>query len=213
MKQVNGLWFPDADKFMASQTAPDGTYQIKHLEAALNHCAAFGLAVDGGAHVGTWSLKLAERFTRVMAFEPAADTYECLALNVQDYANVETVNAALGDWRGRASLTLEGDKVNTDRENTGARRIAAGDSFPVMLLDDLHLDTLDFLKLDVEGYEPSALRGARETLSRCKPVVLFEDKGHHIRFGGKPGDCQRILSDLGAKFRQAVGRDQIWAWD
>ncbi len=43
----------------------------------------------------------------------------------------------------------------------------------VKTLDGLNLN-VNFLKIDVEGYEPNVLRGARETIKRCKPIIVME---------------------------------------
>lgn len=214
MKTAHGWKFPESDSQMSREMTPDGHYQRRNLDAALSYVRRFRTALDGGAHVGCWARPLAARFERVYAFEPAADTYACLVENMRTFecANVETVHAAVGDWRGRASVGLEGNDKAIRAGNTGARAVQEGADCPMMPIDDLALDDLDFLKLDVEGYEAAALRGARDTLRRCKPVVIFEDKGFVSRYGGKRGDCERILSDLGAKFIQRTGADQIWGW-
>jgi hypothetical protein len=42
------------------------------------------------------------------------------------------------------------------------------------MIDGLGLERLDLLKLDVEGMEAEALDGARETITRCKPILFVE---------------------------------------
>ncbi len=75
-----------------------------------------------------------------------------------------------------------------------------------MRIDDLELAELDFIKLDVEGYEYQALKGAEQTLKRCRPMVMFEDKGK-----GDDPQLKRahdyILS-LGAHLVAKLGRRQ-----
>jgi hypothetical protein len=44
----------------------------------------------------------------------------------------------------------------------------------LMTLDSLDLARVDFIKIDIEGMEMEALMGAKETLEKCKPVVLVE---------------------------------------
>lgn len=54
------------------------------------------------------------------------------------------------------------------------------------------------IKIDVEGAEMLVLQGARETLSRCKPVVIFEHGiGASDVYGTKPEDVFRFFSSLG----------------
>ena len=216
MKIVNGWAFPDADQFMVEElNYQDGSYQRTHLEAALKRCKKFRTAIDGGAHIGTWSRIMSRSFKSVLAFEAASDTYDCLVWNMDNAncANVYPRYKALGDRPGRVRITLDGDEANQQRQNTGARHAAPGDEVDVITIDSLELGDLDFLKLDIEGSEPAALRGARGTLLRCKPVVLFEDKKLWTKHYGEPKDaCVSILKELGMVHLERVGCDQIWGW-
>ena len=210
MKTVHGWAFPDADEFMAGQLKADGTYQGSHLEAALCHVTDWSLALDGGAHVGTWSRILAGRFDQVLAFEPSPDTYQALLANMAAFgcANVVPVQAALGDRKGRVSMTLDGRGAQL--KNTGARYARPGGEIAQTTIDALALQSLGFVKLDVEGSEHAALSGALETLARCRPVVLFENKGLWRRFDVRPRGPHDLLAANGYKFLEKVGCDEIW---
>lgn len=214
MKVVNGLAFPDADRFMVAETSAQGTYQLSHLEAALRHVTRFdGTAVDGGAHVGTWSTVLSRRFRHVVAFEPSVDTFECLDYNLLQAgcANVDRYQAALGSAPGRVALML--DPVNEARANTGARHIVREHvgTVTVLTLDSLELSDVAFIKLDVEGSELVALMGAAETLDRCRPVVLFEDKGLGKRYYGERRDAiPQWLTSRGYVRVDRISCDEIW---
>lgn len=211
MKMVAGFAFPDADTFMSRQIKPDGTYQRSHLDAALKHVTDFSCAIDGGAHVGTWSALMAGRFTRVIAVEPAADSFECLVQNMGAHPNVECRQVALAhvSFSG-ARLAL--DAKQAKRGNTGGRYLSheGSGSVQCQTIDSWGLKRLGFLKLDVEGYEPHALKGAIETLCRCKPVVLFEAKQFHVRYGLEPHAPETFLTSIGYRFLAAAGHDQIW---
>lgn len=210
MKYVQGLAFPEADVFMAAQVDAAGGYQADHLDAALRHVSDFSVAIDGGAHAGLWSRALSARFERVIAVEPAADTFEALTANMRTFgcANVEARNVALGARPGYVCLTL--DAVNEERQNTGARYVQPDGDIPMVAIDDWQLDDLGFLKLDVEGSEFAALLGARQTLARCRPVVLFEEKGFGVRLGSRRGQSEALLKTLGYRQLAVVSCDQIW---
>lgn len=212
MKIVNGWAFPDADEFMASQMSPDGTYQLTHLLGAVKHCKRKRVAVDGGAHVGTWSKILAQMFGYVVAFEPSPDTHECLAHNLFSCTNVSFRQQALGKEGGRVDLTLEGFEKAIAAKNTGARFTVPGNQAERITLDSLQMPALDFLKLDIEGGEVDALLGATDTLKLCKPVVLFEDKYHWQRYGYSRNEPHGILASLGAKKIERIGMDEVWGW-
>jgi FkbM family methyltransferase len=208
VKHRFGFAFPDADVFMAAQLQPDGRYQGDHLDAALGYVTDWHQAVDGGAHVGTWSKALATRFDSVLAFEPAQDTFEALLENVKDCLNVVPMQTALGAGLGSVSMTI--DAKNQARSNTGARYVQADGPIRMIAIDSLDLPALGFLKLDIEGSELPALMGARNTLLRCQPIVLFEEKGFGARFGVSRGQIGTFLTDLGYRLLAAISCDQIW---
>jgi hypothetical protein len=57
---------------------------------------------------------------------------------------------------------------------------------------------LDFLKIDVEGYEMEVIRGGWETIKRFKPVMLIEVNAPLLdRYGVKPVDIHSVLNELG----------------
>lgn len=214
MKFSAGIAFPEADQFMVGQVDKDGLYQIENLTEALKHVTNFDCAIDGGAHVGLWSKVMAWNFKRVIAVEPSPDTFEALVWNLGERGfersmNVECRNVALGDKPGMVSMHLQPDQAQ--RANTGARFVKPGGAIPVETIDSWHLESLGFLKLDIEGSEPLALKGAEKTLKRCRPVVLFENKHLWTHNLGLPKNAvSKLLESVGYRFAAQVSRDQIW---
>jgi FkbM family methyltransferase len=217
MKKVGDYWLPDADSYFEPIFKRGEGFQLDRLDTALSFVPPerFGVAVDGGAHVGSWTRVLAGCFERVIAFEPAIDTYECLVKNTEAYPNVFTYNEALGD---ADKLVTVMDDV-TRAGNTGSRfvqpcaSVSSVRTSAMTSLDALKLDRLDFLKLDVEGAELLALQGARLTLLEYRPVVLVESKkGMAERFGNVTGDCLRYLTALGATQVATIKSDYIYTF-
>lgn len=211
MKMHAGWAFPESDRFMVEELGCDGTYQLKHLTAALRHVTQHGCAIDGGAHIGTWSKVMAGVFDRVVAIEPSADTFECLEFNMAQFecANVERRNTAIGSAPGFVTMNL--DAENEARANTGARFAKTGGSIPVETIDSWNLERVGFLKLDIEGSEPFALRGAKDTLNRCRPIVLFENKKLWTRHFGLPKNAvDAFLTAHGYRLLETVSMDQVW---
>lgn len=203
MKKAGDFWIPDAEQDQVDAIAKGGA-QISHLEAALAYCTRFRVAIDGGANVGTWTVPLRARFEHVYAFEPAADTFACLDLNSPSAHNRQE---ALGDLPGYG-------RMNTDEtwpNGTGSRYVTKGDDFPITFIDSMNMLDLDFLKLDLEGMEPMAIKGAMSTLVRCKPVVLIEDKPRFAtRYGYPAGEATRLLKALGYSLEKRIGADLIF---
>lgn len=210
MKMAHGFAFPDADELMAREIQPDGTYQRTHLERALTYVTDRSIAIDGGAHVGTFSRTMSQHFTQVIAVEPSADTYAALCMNMRAFAclNVTCLGAALGSAPGFVSMRCDARELA--RGNTGARHVEPGGTISVERIDDWRIPSLGLLKLDVEGSEVAALEGAAATLTRCRPIVLFEDKGLWARYGAAPDAPQRLLTALQYRHLETVGSDAIW---
>ena len=213
MKRAGDYWVPD-EEHLQLEALTAGGWQLDRLVRALSHVKRSTLAVDGGAHVGSWSIAMAKRFDVVLAFEPAPDSFACLAANLVNDTNVQPLRLALGDRQDHAYIV---DDEKYAGRNTGGRYLtstgAPGRRVTLAPLDCFNLPDLAFLKLDLEGYEPAAIRGALATLERCKPVVLFEDKARMAeRHGFKPGDAASLLERLGAREVERMGGDRVFAW-
>ena len=208
MKSVGEWFMPDADTYFAGGVLKPEGFEIDKLERALHVCHRWRTAIDGGAHIGTWSTHLARHFRNVLAFEPAVDTYECLALNVGKFPNVVPFRAALGCSDSRASLSDEAQRPG----NTGARYIVPGDEFGVFTIDHFDIDDLDFLKLDLEGYEYFALLGGAETIRACRPVICLETKAFGGRYGIADDAALKLLASWGARHAERMRNDHVFLW-
>jgi FkbM family methyltransferase len=129
-----------------------------------------GTAVDVGAWYGPWTRGLRRIADRVVALEPAQDLAGLVA---SAYPDVRVVQAAASDHVGTATLYLPHGGAGV-----GTSSVEAGDGRPVTVprvsLDSLGLTDVRFVKLDVEGHEMPALRGAEQTVRRDTPLLLVE---------------------------------------
>jgi len=187
--KLGDWWFPYDDAKCHRHFVGKAGLQIDHLERAMRYVKDWSLAVDGGAHVGSWTRLMASRFKQVVSYELAPDTYECLVRNVGGLPNVRAVHAAIGDKPGRVGVR--------DPKHTLGRSVGEGTDVPMLRLDDEDLPSLGFLKLDLEGYEYFGLRGAERTIRRFRPVILIEEKGHGERYGLEPKASTLFLRSLG----------------
>lgn len=152
---------------------------------ALRALAAPGMVVfDVGAGVGIFTMVLARwcgSGGRVVAFEPTPQSREALrdhlALNALA-DRVEIVEAAVSDYEGTGVLFAAGcSGENTLHPSYFRPDAAARVRVPVTTIDAYCRTsglTPDLMKIDVEGLEFQALRGARETLLRCRPAMIVE---------------------------------------
>lgn len=154
-----------------------------------------GTLVDVGAHDGLLTIPLARLpGSRVLAFEPLPPAFARLRQALHDAfgtlpLHVDCHPAALGDHAGEITLAMPVlDGVAQEQWASTAKDYAAHrsarvsvETFPVRLmqLDDLGLTDLTGMKIDAEGAEYEILRGARETLLRCRPVLTLEVEERH----------------------------------
>jgi FkbM family methyltransferase len=185
MKMVRNWFIPDAETFFENHALivrnfngrafMSDPYGVSSIPSALEHCRSFRTAIDGGAHIGTWSTELAGTFTKILSFEPSPDSYECLVANARRFSNIVPINAALGEAGG--FISMRDDPHPRRKGNTGAREVVlGGGDIPILTIDSLNIEDLDFMKLDVETSELSVLRGARMTIEKCSPTIMIEVK-------------------------------------
>ena len=68
------------------------------------------------------------------------------------------------------------------------------------IVNDLELQSVDFIKIDIEGFEYKALLGANETLKKYKPIIYIELQRHSLaRNDDSLDDLYKFLRDLGYK--------------
>lgn len=179
---------------MALLELPDD-YDLDHLEGALAHLTSFRTAIDIGAHRGIWTRAMQQRFDRVWSFEPVFELFEQIPGD-------DKINVALGQFSSFCSIEA-GDK------NNGQGHVVDGDDIAMLSLDMFGFDDVDFIKIDVEGYELMVLQGAMLTLTQ-KPAILLEKNGLFRRYGVEDGEIEQFLDDFGYKFRDKWRCDELY---
>lgn len=80
-------------------------------------------------------------------------------------------------------------------------------------LDSWNFHEVDFIKIDVEGWERKVVMGAEETIRRDKPVIVIEQLGHEIRYGDAPFAALDILKSWGmVSLRPNMKGDYYMGW-
>ena len=128
------------------------------------------VAVDAGANIGIYSQFLARCVGptgAVYCFEPASQNFERLRAVARGFSNMYPLQAAVGERSRKSELCLS-DTLNVDHRTylTGnsARRVV---QIEMVALDDYFKpgQRVDFIKMDIQGYELHALRGAGRVLA------------------------------------------------
>lgn len=180
--------------------------QRRLFDIVNSRCFTHRVAVDAGAHIGTWTVQMVKRFKQVVAFEPVEENRFALLNNVRA-PNLRVYSNALGAVRGQCGMTLP------PGGNSGCWQVADGDTHEVLPLDAFGLCDVDLIKLDVEGAEAIVLAGAINTLTRDKPVVFFEDNGLGRRlYGDAWVDPRNVLTPLGYRRVERLRKNELWAY-
>jgi FkbM family methyltransferase len=127
--------------------------------------------LDVGANVGLTAITvaLARPDCRVLAFEPVPSNLRHLRENVtgSGATNIEIVDAAVGEETA-ASVYLSDNGPWSTVQPSGAVSTRS------LRLDDVAVDRVDLIKMDIEGYEPNAICGAKRLLESTKPLIYLE---------------------------------------
>lgn len=175
-------------------------FGLKRLRGALEKIPGRRIAVDIGAHKGIWTKVLMEEFDQVYSFEPIEDNFKVL-----QEINPYSYRVALGDHNGSCSFK--------SGENTGQYHIDGLDGeYRITTLDEFHFDEVDFIKIDVEGYENHTIIGSIETIERCKPAILLEDNGLTIRYGVTSKELEDTMENLGYEKVASFQDDDLWLY-
>ena len=179
---------------------------------------------DVGANQGEFTLIAAKRLRegRVLAFEPVEKLYAQLMENVRmnGFRNVMAYDFGLSDRSGVRDIFTSNDRTIHDSLNDGLctlfrteQRSKFLGSVRLAVFDEVFessgLQRLDILKVDVEGSELPALRGAERSLRKYKPLVFVEINDVTFQSAGySTGDLVEFLRSLGYSFHliKAFGR-------
>jgi len=129
--------------------------------------------LDIGANIGRYARLFSEWVGdtgRIHAFEPVAETFGYLSLNIRKLGlnNVVCHHAAVSSRSGLGTMIVpDGNFYRAELADTGEK-------VSLVKLDDLFTEDVAFIKCDVEGHEIEVIEGARKIIERNRPVWLME---------------------------------------
>lgn len=170
-------------------------------------------AIDVGANEGA-TLELIASFApegRHIAYEPLPALHASL---VERFPAVDVRRAALSDEAGTAEFNHVVDApaysgLRERRDLPADAQSVERLTVDVQRLDDALPDGYDpaLIKIDVEGAELHALRGARATIERARPFVLFEHGlGGADLYGSRPGELFDLLTEADLRIFDLEGQ-------
>ena len=163
------------------------------------------VVVDVGAHIGHYTLMAARYASKVVAVEPEPSNFSALLSNIKlnSYSNVTALCIALSDRKQKLPLHVAalGDMGSSSVEPGSLEQEATQKRGIIEIecdtLDNvvarLNLESIDWLKVDVEGHEIPVLNGAQDALAKAKNVILEVSRGNETA-------CRKIMVRAGLEF-------------
>ena len=183
------LW-GDLGDYAVSRAAMFGTYEPSETKYFKNLIPQLdgGIIIDVGANIGWFTILFAQSSRDVIAIEPRPNNFYYLQKNIEtnQLLNVELINSAVSDVKGRGIVF-----VLPSAGNSGGTHFRSNPStlftdeliqkgyeishVPIRLIDEIvGSRKVALIKIDIEGAEPFALKGALNTLKTSRPSILCE---------------------------------------
>lgn len=159
--------------------------------------------IDCGAHVGVFTRKALDAGAQVVvAVEPDPTQLECLRRNFADEIGEDRVFVVpKAVWSEAGEMELSSGVGNSGESSLvmdeGGEKVRVAVTTIDAIVSELQLPQVDFVKLDIEGAEREALKGAVDTIRRFRPTILM-DAYHRV-------DDMRVVPTLLADISPGYG--------
>jgi len=181
---------------------PDVAGQLAAVERYLWDGTGPGdLAFDVGTNTGGYLPQLAASFSRVVAFEPATESFTTAAAAWDGDSRVTVLQVAISAHTGTVTLDVCPAPIQSGQLTTPGMSPELGWGAPIAqrVLGCITLDEAvnrygvpDFVKVDTEGHEAQVLQGATRLLAGHQPQWLVEFHSGDLR-----AECTAILEAAG----------------
>jgi len=208
IKTIAGITYElHLNEFIDSEIYYYGCFEENTTRAIKNIVRPGMTVLDIGANIGAHTLPMAKIVGlegRVIAFEPMAWAQQKLRTNLElnSFANILVEKTALSNKTDTGPASF---RTSWNKYEFTSKSVATDESVAFERLDDYvekkNLSNVDFIKLDVDGFEYKVLEGSVETLKRFKPTLSMELGNYTLE---KHGDTLEalihLLDSLGYKF-------------
>lgn len=184
---------------------------LGNLDAALarKELTQKNVAIQAGGNLGIFPKRLAQVFDHVYTFEPEPRLFTALLKNAPE-SNIYRFQAAVGCKKDFISLR------NTRRDGTPAPQLGvthvvnAPGAVPTLRIDDFGFPACDLIYLDIEGWEPYAIIGARETIRQYRPLIVVEINKALDHVGVHPDTLRGLILEQDYQMVARVRSDEIY---
>lgn len=204
-KEVNLFYKIDSD--VGKQLFASGEFEKREIDFFSHRLSTMNAPVvlDIGANIGIHTIKWAKvnSAMHIYAFEPSPITYELLSKNIEINnvnTQVHTLPIAISNVSGKRSFYHTKDDAYSSLKDTKRKEVQEVFEIQTYTIDSFiqknNFDKIDFIKIDVEGFEGEVIEGAKDTLSKLHPDLFVEIyKGTHSNV--MPEKTIKSLVDMG----------------
>tara|TARA_B100000963_G_scaffold295350_1_gene266226 strand:- start:396 stop:1064 length:669 start_codon:yes stop_codon:yes gene_type:complete len=188
MIKTKNYYIPEDDQHYLNYFKQFDHYQEAQRNRALAQVLNWRFAIDIGANIGLWSKDLSEYFNKTVCFEPNKNCIECLENNINRKKSV-IYNFALGSTNTQMDLYTPSysggssfvNKTKISNNEDGSKiygefsKTTLKQKTIIKKLDSFNFQSVDFIKIDVQGFELEVLKGAYKTLKLNTPIICIEE--------------------------------------
>ena len=173
-----------------------GPGQEPQRETALKYVKNWNTCIDVGSQFGFWTRPLLKKFKTVHCFEPNLLFRECFLKNIP-LDNVTLHPYGLSNSEHTAHQSKDGQVLSMGEGSVQCKT-----------LDSFKFSNVDFIKIDVDGFEHQVLIGAKQTIKKFNPVINIEMK--KMKRSLTVFNCTNFLKKRGYRMAKRVKSDEIW---
>lgn len=217
-RQQNGLFlYIDLRDRLVSMGCLMGQYEPIETRCVLSRLEDGDGFVDMGANIGWFTCHAASKVGktgRVWAFEPRSEAFAMLEASVRDNAfsdRVSLFRCGLLDRRTHGTLRWQSSNQNQGEASLSEAIPDVGhksERIPLDKLDNFAFDRrIRLIKIDVEGSEYLAIKGAMKTITKDSPIILSEVSTAMLAGASHatPGQYMALLEPLGYRAYALTG--------
>lgn len=190
-RQNNIKWW-ESESFISDDESTYSSFIESHYPSCLDlvnkniEYIKDKVIIDVGSNIGLFAKSIAETtsYKHIHLFEPSREYFEESKKILKDFKNITFNNFGLSDRKNVETLHKSKDdnigwntlyKKDPVQDDSFLQRMDS-ESVEVVVLDEYysHLDSVDFIKIDVEGYERQVLEGSWNIIKKFKPYLLIE---------------------------------------
>lgn len=157
-----------------------GQFEREELGLCKQYLREDSVVVDIGANIGLHSIYFSQIAHKgiVLSIEPSNPTYRLLLNNIQNIKNILPLNIAVSDVNNIVDFYEASDNAYSSLKDTKRKRIKNTKKVISFKLDDillkLGMSRIDFVKIDVEGFEQNVIIGMQGIINKYAPYIFCE---------------------------------------